>query len=145
MMPERRSERKPKARILVFGNPILVFGNPLVKKDCLPLKILPMLREAMPHIEFIEFDCSENLENEGPNIFILDVAEGIDKPTVVKNLQVLKDDCRLSLHDLGLSASLKLLKALGIIKDVTIFCVPPKMPEKKALQQIKAMIEKNIE
>ena len=58
---------------------VLVFGNLLLDNDSLPLRIIPKLHEKSPDVEFKEIDPTEDLENQGRNLMILDTVEGIDK------------------------------------------------------------------
>ncbi len=121
---------------------ILVFGNPLVKEDALALQIMPQLQELFPEIEFKEFDPTESLENEGEHLKILDVAKGIDKITVLDDLNHLQLDKVYSMHDFDLGYSLKLLKKMGFIKTVKILCLPMNFPEEEAINQSQLILRK---
>ncbi len=123
---------------------ILVFGNPLVKKDSLPLRLIKKLRKKFPDIEFKEFDPTENLEKEGRELYILDAIEGIEKATLITDLNMIKTSKIYSMHDFDLSYMLKLLKKLKYLDKVKIFGVPMKIKEKQALEQLTELIRATL-
>ena len=119
---------------------ILVFGNPLVEKDSLPLKLLPLLRKEFSEITFSEFDAAENLENQGKDLIILDAVEGIEKVTMIEDIDVIKNERKYSLHDFDLGMTLKLLKKMKKIDSVRILGIPVNYEEKKAFEELKKLI-----
>jgi Ni,Fe-hydrogenase maturation factor len=123
---------------------ILVFGNPLVEKDNLVLKILPKLEKEFPKIEFKHLDPNENLEAEIENnkLRILDVVEGIDKITIINDIDKLKIDKIYSMHDFDLGYNLKLLEKIGKLKEVEIIGVPMEMEEDEAFEEVKEILWK---
>ncbi len=123
---------------------VLVFGNPLVSIDSIPLQILPQLREKFPEIDFVEFDPSENLEDEGRHLLIIDSAEGIRKPSLITDIGLIHTPKIYSMHDYDLGYSLKLLKKLGYIDSVTVFGVPLRMRKAMALKQVSDMISATL-
>ncbi len=123
---------------------ILVFGNPLVKKDSLPLKIMNDLKKVFPEIEFKEFDPSENMENEGKELYIIDTVEGISKVEIITDISKIELSKIYSVHDFDLGYELKLLKKSGMIDKVIIFGVPMKIGKKEALNQLKEKIKSII-
>lgn len=122
---------------------VLVFGNPLVKKDSLPLKLLPELKRNFPSITFKEFDSVEDLQNEGRNLTILDTVEGIKKACLL-NLNSIKIDKIYSLHDFDLGYNIRLLKKLDLIDDAKIIAVPMNIDRKKALNQVHLILRKCV-
>lgn len=122
---------------------ILVFGNPLVKKDSLPLKLLPELKKNFPSITFKEFDAVEDLQKEGRNLIILDTVKGIQNACLL-NLNSIKIDKIYSLHDFDLGYNLKLLKKLDKIDNAKIIAVPMNINEKKALNQVHLILRKCV-
>jgi Ni,Fe-hydrogenase maturation factor len=122
---------------------ILLFGNPLVKRDSLVLKILPKLSENFPQIDFKEFDPTENLEKEIENgkLTVLDVAEGINKIEIIKDINQLTTSKIYSMHDFDLAFNLKLLKKVGKLKQVEIIAIPHDMKEKEAFKKVADWIE----
>lgn len=105
---------------------IYVFGNPLVKKDSLPLRLLPSLRKKFPKIKFIVTDPNENFPPAGEkNLIILDTVQGIKKPMIL-DLHDLEKNTKtpISPHDYDLLLHLLLLKKLGKVNIVRIIGVP---------------------
>lgn len=112
--------------------------------DSVPLRILGALRSKFPGIEFKEFDPSENLEKEGRDLTIIDTAEGIEKVTVFTDIDSIKVSNICSLHDFDLGFSLKLLKKLGYVDSVKVFCVPMDIKEDDALAQLTELIASSL-
>lgn len=102
---------------------VLVFGNPLHKEDSLALKVAKELEKDFKDVQFIPFDTAEDLEEQGTEPIILDVAKGISEPQLL-HLSDLEVQKSYSLHDFDLAWNLKLLKKLGKIKDATIIALP---------------------
>ncbi|MEK6918170.1 MAG: hypothetical protein AABW51_04440 [Nanoarchaeota archaeon] len=126
---------------------ILVFGNPLVELDSLAVRILPQLKKTFPNINFIHVDPTENLQNYGKKLKILDVAPNINEIKIF-NLQNEKDLDKIStskifsMHDFDLGYNLKLLKKLDLIDEAKIICLPWNMKEEEALEGITKLINK---
>jgi len=118
---------------------ILVFGNPLVKKDSLPLKLIPSLKKLFPSIEFIELDGIENLQKYGRRLFILDTVEGIKEPCIIP-LKYIQNHKVLSMHDCDLGFNLLLLKKIGKIDDAVIVGIPMKISKKEALGKVTSIL-----
>jgi Ni,Fe-hydrogenase maturation factor len=123
---------------------ILVFGNPLLRRDSLPLRLIPGLRERFPKIEFVEFDPNESLEKEGRQLNIIDTVEGIDQVTLITDIDSLKMPKAVSMHDLDLGATLKILKKMALIEKARIFGVPMDISEEEALRQLTELIASTI-
>jgi Ni,Fe-hydrogenase maturation factor len=119
---------------------IYVSGNRLVKKDSLPLRILPKLKKYFPKIEFAELDPSENLPSE--NLIIIDTVVGIDAVKIFSSIDFFEGEKNYSVHDYDFLFELKLNKKLGKLNDVKILGVPPNLTEQKALEQLKKEIKK---
>ena len=120
---------------------IFVFGNPLVEKDSLPLKLIGPLRKEFPDTEFVEYDPNENMEELGSEPIIIDTVIGIDKETMITDIDSIKNPPIYSAHDLDLGTHLKLLKVIGMIEGVKILGVPDNISEEKALEQLKEVIK----
>lgn len=92
---------------------IYVLGNLLINQDSLPLKILPELKKALPQVNFIEIDPSENFEPElNQPLIIIDSVVGIKKITIFADLDQFSRIKFVSLHDYDLLLHLKLLKKI---------------------------------
>ncbi len=121
-----------------------MFGNPLVEKDSLALKLLPGLRRAFPGIEFKEMVPEEDLQEEGRDLAILDVVEGLRQAAVIEEVGKLHLVKKVSLHFFDLAHNLQLLKAAGMIDRVKIFGVPMGLAEAEALRQVSALIKASL-
>ena len=127
---------------------ILIFGNPLVEKDNLPLKFLPQLEQQLPNLEFIHLDPTEELQNYGPNLTIIDTAENLAH-TKLLTLSTPEDFNKLlnpklySMHDFDLGYNLKLLKKMGKIDRVRIICVPLEN-NKEIFEDVKRILKEII-
>lgn len=119
---------------------ILVFGNPLVKKDSLAIELVPELKKLFPKIEFKELDAAENIEEEGRNLIVLDVAQGIDHVTLLEDLSILEAAPQYSMHDFDLALTLKILKKMKKIDSVKIIAMPMHYEKKKALKEIQKIV-----
>ena len=121
---------------------VLVFGNPMARIDSAAVKIADKLSGKMAGIEFVRFDTSEDLENEGSELVILDSVVGLSSPRLV-TLDELELSARpLSLHGFDLTWSLLLLKKLGKVKKATIIGVPAKKSAKESLPEVEKLLKK---
>lgn len=119
---------------------ILVFGNILVREDSLALRILPKLVSAFPKIEFKELDAAENVESEGKDLIILDVAKGIETPMIIDDLNSLDLSNIYSMHDFDIAITLKLLLKHKKINSIKIIALPTALEESLALDGAKKLI-----
>ncbi len=116
---------------------VLVFGNPLVPEDSLALKVAEKLKG---NFEFKILEAVEDIENEGRNPVILDVAEGIKKPVLISDLEKLHTNPIYSMHDFDISLALKLLKKIGKIDSVRIVAIPIGYPMEKATKESEKLL-----
>ncbi|MGE5863386.1 MAG: hypothetical protein ACM31H_06400 [Nitrososphaerales archaeon] len=125
---------------------VLVFGNRLVKKDNLPLKLIPHLEEEFPEIEFKEFDSIEDLQNEGSVIYIIDSVENIENVTIIYDIDQIEVSNNLyTIHDVDLGYMLKLMKKVNMIDKVIIFGIPINTLSKiEILNQLKEKIRSTL-
>ena len=126
---------------------VLVFGNKLVKKDNLPLKLIPDLEKEFPEIEFKEFDSIEDLQNEGSVIYIIDLVSNIENVTIIYNIDQIEVSNNLyTIHDMDLGYMLKLMKKVNMIDKVIIFGIPINTPLSKVeiLNQLKEKIRSTL-
>lgn len=119
---------------------ILVFGNPLLQEDSLPLKLIPDLKKSFPNFNFLDLDPTENLEDYGRNLTIIDTIVGIEKVTVFNSLDDFKDNKVISMHDFDLLYNLKLLKKLDKLDSVKIIGIPVEATKEEALDGIKKIL-----
>lgn len=105
-----------KKRIFVLGNQDLGF-------DSLPIRLMPQLRDAFPHISFEVLDPNEDWSV--PNhMIIIDTVMGIDQVTIFDSLDVFTRSPRVTCHDFDAYANLLLLKKIGALGQVTIIATP---------------------
>jgi len=123
---------------------VLVFGNQILETDNMPLRLIGRLRERFPTIDFKEFDPNENLENEGRKLNIIDTVEGIDKVTLITDIDSIQIQRVYSMHDFDLGHALKILKKLNYIDSVKIFGVPMRISESEVLAQLTSLIRSNL-
>jgi hypothetical protein len=123
---------------------ILVFGNPILRIDSMPIRLLPDLRKRFPDVEFREFDPNENLEREGRDLNIIDTVQGLDRVTLLSDIDSFQSSPRISMHDFDLGYSLRLLKKLKLVDSVKIFGVPMMISKKDALEQLCALIASSL-
>lgn len=125
---------------------VLVFGNRLINNDSVPLKLIPNLKKEFPDIDFMEFDSTEDIENEGSILYILDAVENIDKVTIIRDIDRIEISKHLyTMHDMDLGYMLKLMKKVNMIDDIVIFGIPIKgIPKSEILNQLKEKIRSTL-
>lgn len=117
---------------------IYVFGNTLLKEDNLAVALSKKLKKDFPKIKFIHLDPNEELNEK--DVAIMDVASGINKVSVIKNLDQLELGKKISLHDFDVSFFLKLMKKIGAVKKIRIIAIPISYNQKKAYEEVKKII-----
>ncbi|MCD6547063.1 MAG: hypothetical protein J7K22_00755 [Nanoarchaeota archaeon] len=86
----------------------------------------------------------EELENQGDELFIIDCAKGIKKVCLIENIEQLETNKIFTMHDFDLAYNLKLMKKIGLIKNVKIFAIPIKISKEEALNQLKKLIKSTL-
>ena len=116
---------------------ILAFGNEYLQMDSLAKKIAPKLRDR--NVKVFMCDSPEEITLHKPPIVILDVAEGITKPTLLK-VEQLENSRIYSLHDFDLAYFLKLMKEMNELneKDITIIALP--MDKEPEIEEIRRLL-----
>lgn len=120
---------------------IYIYGNPLLSFDNLPITLKPKLEKKFPGINFIIKDPNENIKPLNGEIVLIDTVVGLEKVTIINDINKIKTDSSYSMHDLDLGLNLKLLHKIGKLKKITILGVPPHFKEKTALEQLIQTIE----
>lgn len=118
---------------------IYIFGNPLLHFDSLPIQLTPELAKTFPDFNFVIRDPNENLHPENGELIIIDTIMGIDKITIIDDINQIdkiESSPAYSLHDFDLGFNLKLLKKIGELKKVIIIGVPSDIDKNEALKQI---------
>ena len=121
---------------------IYCFGNRMLEQDSLPLVLMPELQKEFPNIEFIEANSPDEIENE-KEINILDTVNGIERVSLMNDIDDLCSNRSCSLHDFDLGMTLKLMKKMGKLKKVRIFGIPMDYPREKTLNELKNLIPKD--
>lgn len=120
---------------------ISVFGNEDLKKDSLPVKLIPQLEEALPQHEFIHQDPNEDvLPPEEKDWLIIDTVQGIKEVELIENLDRLKSNPRFSLHDYDLGMHLQLLKKIYPDLKVRIIGIPMSGDKDKILRKLISLL-----
>lgn len=105
--------------------------------DRLALKVADSLKTKYPNIEFSDFDPIENLD---PEFIIMDVAEGIDKVTMLNDLKKIEQVKLVSLHSFGIETKLKLMQKKGVLKKFNLILIPIGYDLKKAIKECEKII-----
>ena len=118
---------------------IYCFGNPDLKEDKIALELADEFNNdvelKVKGFEFVkatnpDFFLNEDFGNSERNlgnnkeIIIIDAVKGIENIKIINNLDELKTTKTTTVHDFDLGNTLKLLKELGKIKQVTIVGLP---------------------
>lgn len=114
---------------------IFCFGNELIKEDSLAKEIA---REIdIEGIEFIFCDSPENLlENNIEKLYIMDVVKDLNEVRIIKDIDKIRLNSIVSLHDFDLGYFLKMMKGLGRINDIVIIGLPMKGNKEKIKNNI---------
>jgi len=75
-------------------------------------------------------------------LIILDAVKGISEANLITDLEQLKSENVVSMHDFGLSLNLKLIDKLGLLDSVMIFGIPYGLGEDETLAQIQLIFKK---
>jgi Ni,Fe-hydrogenase maturation factor len=102
---------------------IYCFGNEFLENDSLAKKIADDIK--IEGVEFIKCSSPEEIFQEPEKeILIMDVAKGIGEPILIEDVDQLKNNNIVSLHDFDLAFFLKLMKKIGKLKKVKIIGIP---------------------
>jgi len=103
---------------------VLAFGNEYVKEDSLAIEISKELK--LDNIEVKRCHSVDDLYNyqDYERIFILDVVKDIEKTMLITDIDRIKGHKLYSLHDFDLGFFLKLMKELGMLKEIKIIGIP---------------------
>lgn len=111
-------------------------GNEFLECDSIAKKIADTLQ--ISGVEFVKTDSLERIKGD---IIILDAAEGIKKTKVITDLDKIQTIYPVSAHDFDLGTELKLRKAMGEIRNVTIIAVPMKGNEEEIKKEIQKAVK----
>lgn len=114
---------------------IYIFGNADLKIDSLPIRILPQLKNNLPHIVFQVKDPNEEWDIP-EELVIIDTVLGIKNVQIFVDLAQFSATKHISLHSFDLTTQLLYLQKLGKIKKIKIIGIPPSIEESRAVHQI---------
>jgi len=121
---------------------VLCFGNEAIKEDMLAKELADEIE--IDGIEFVKCNSVDDLFSYSGNIYIMDVAKGIKKVTLIEDIKKLEANKLISLHDFDLGFFLKLMNEIGKIKNVKIIGIPMESnkedAKKEAIQILKKII-----
>jgi len=129
--------------MILMKKKIFICGNPLVDVDSLPFRILPELKVALPEVDFIDFDPTENFPDDDP-LYIIDTVINARGVMVIRDLDNLGDAPHVSAHDADLAFHLKWLEKMGELPSLVIFGVPAVGEEKSIREDLVKMIKKAL-
>jgi Ni,Fe-hydrogenase maturation factor len=106
---------------------VYVFGNQDFEKDSLAIEVSRKLKGKIVGVEFIMVNPNEDLPFlEKKNVVILDTVQGIESITKIteNDLDKVRLEKSVTVHDFDLAFQLKYLKKLGKLKKFTIIGLP---------------------
>lgn len=120
---------------------VYICGNESVDTDNMPFRLLPLLRENFPDLQFKSFDPTENFPEDNP-LYIIDVVLGVKKVVVLKDIDQFEDAPHVSVHDADLGFHLKWLRKIGKCPEVFIFGVPAEGERLTILADLNSVLKK---
>jgi Ni,Fe-hydrogenase maturation factor len=132
-------KHKKGNELLNLMNKIYVFGNSLVKEDSLPIRLMPLLKKEFKNIVFVEFEPTEDFPKE-KELVILDTVINAKEVCLISDIDKIISEKAVSLHDFDLGYNLKLMKKFGMIDNVKIIGLPPKIKKRDAIEGIRKII-----
>lgn len=114
---------------------VWVFGNPDLKRDALPIKLLPQLKKHFPQINFVVQDPNEEWHLP-KKLYIIDTVQGLTQVKVFTSLDDFTQPPAITMHDFDLGMQLGLLKKIGQLPPVVIFGIPMKISPADALREL---------
>jgi len=96
-----------------------------------PIPIRQLSKESK-----VPYTTAHRIIKNNKELFIIDTAVGIDKVKVLDDIDKIELSPSYSAHDYDLGFNLKLLKKLGRLEKVTIFCVPQNIEKREALSEL---------
>lgn len=115
---------------------LYVFGNEYLEDDKLSREVSGYLGDC----EIIHCRSpDELLEAEEDEILILDVVKNIEEPIIIDNINQLKINKMMSLHDFDVAYFLKLMQEMGINKKIKIIGIPTKGNSKTIAEKVERL------
>jgi len=107
---------------------VLVFG--LADENA----VLAELRHRFPSVGFRKYSVSEELESEGRRLIVLDTVKGVDRVTLIEDLDTVSPG-RIA-GGSGLLLSLRILMKLKSVDSVKVIAVPHEYETGDAVEEI---------
>jgi hypothetical protein len=120
---------------------LLVFGNLAIPSDNLALKVGDELKKDGQDVSHLD-DPLGLLKIDFTNAVILDVAEGVQEPLLITDVDRLVIGRLCSLHDFDMAFFLKLMKRLGKVAQVRIIALPQQMDVARAADAVRGLLAK---
>ncbi len=121
---------------------ILCFGNPYINEDNLALCVADLLsKESIKGIEIVKCISPEEILNYLDKEFlILDVVKGAKDVVIIEDIDMLRSDSKVSMHDFDLGFFLKLMKETGKLDKVRIIGIPQKGDVEKLKDKVISLL-----
>ncbi len=122
---------------------ILAFGNPYLNEDNFALKIADsIVEDKIKNIEVIKCVSPEEVIHYTEKDFvILDVVKDLKDVILFDDIDRLKANSIISLHDFDLGFFLKLMKETGKLEKVNIIGIPQQGNEENIKKQVLTLIQ----
>ncbi|MFC1742200.1 hypothetical protein ACFL3V_06710, partial [Nanoarchaeota archaeon] len=107
---------------------LLCFGNPYLDEDNLALHVADLIiKDRIKGLEVVKcISPDEILSYTDKEFYILDVVKDAEEVMLIDDIDRLKSDNIVTLHDFDLGFFLKLMKETGKIDTVKIIGIPQK-------------------
>lgn len=120
---------------------LLAFGNEYIKTDSLAMEISKELE--INNVDVRRCYSVDSLYDyqDYEEIYILDVVKGLEKTTLITDIDKIKSHKLYSLHDFDLGFFLKLMKELGMLKEIKIIGIPQQGDKEDIKKEIMNLIK----
>jgi hydrogenase 3 maturation protease len=105
---------------------LLAFGNPYINEDSLAITIADsIIKDKIKGLEVVKCISPEEVINyTDKDFYILDVVKDLEEVMIIDDIDRLKGEGMVSLHDFDLGFFLKLMKKTGKLDKVNIIGIP---------------------
>ena len=117
---------------------IIVLG--CSKRNSIAFKVMRRLKKEFPKIEFKEVGDVEDVDCEGKDLDIIDTVPGIERVTLIDDIDDLHINKSCSTSDSDRPLALRILKKMNIIESVRIVGIPPGYDAKRAAEEASTII-----
>lgn len=122
---------------------VLCFGNPYIKGDSISVQLAKELE--IPNYEFVVCIYPDELYNYKnlDEVYIMDVVMGIERVELITDLDKLKFNKPISLHDFDVGFFLKLMQATGRSISIRIIGLPLGVEKEVIKEQVELLLSKD--